>query len=424
MTWSEPRVSRSKAGLGNTNNPDNVVLIFGAGYDKAVEDINPCLYERSTLTAIEQKAIGTGTVTYTSTGGCTITSPSGSTTSFSRTKGRGIMVVDAFDGTVMWQAGAGVTTGTTNVTVNGVSRAVKKLNVPDMSCAIPSDTTVLDKNRDGFADRIYVGDTCGQVWRVDVGNASMDEWTVTKIAAFNSTSATDSANKRKFLFPPDLVFGTDASGNYTAVLLGSGDREHPFDTVVVNRFYMIKDRDGSSGTPTDGATNSSSVKISGFSPAPTGSVITDGDVFDATNTALVDGTDAQGLNGWKITLAAGEKVVSSATSVAGTVFFNTNQPSSTAGGGSCGSNLGIAREYLVGFADAAATVDLNATGGITISDRSTIHAGGGYLPSPVPVVIEIDGKKYQAVISGTSVQTPPGLTLEKRTRQYWYKEID
>ena len=66
----------------------------------------------------------------------------------------------------------------------------------------------------------------------------------------------------------------------------------------------------------------------------------------------------------------------------------------------------------------------DGSGGVTVADRSVIHAGGGYLPSPVPVVVEIDGKKYQAVISGTSVQTPPGLTLEKRTRSYWYKEVD
>jgi type IV pilus assembly protein PilY1 len=281
---------------------------------------------------------------------------------------------------------------------------------------------VLDKNRDGFADRVYVGDTCGQVWRADIGSSSMDEWTVTKIAALSSTTATDIANKRKLLFAPDLVFGTDATGNYTAVLLGSGDREHPFDSVVVNRFYMLKDRDSSDTLV--GAPNSSSVKISGFGTTPTGSPYADSDLFDATNTALVSGTDPLGLNGWKITLGAGEKVVSTSTSVGGSTFFNTNQPTGLAQTGTCGSDLGIAREYIVGFADAAATVDLNASGTVTIADRSTIHPGGGYLPSPVPVVVEIDGKKYQAVISGTAVQTPPGVTLEKRTRTFWYKELD
>jgi type IV pilus assembly protein PilY1 len=421
MSWSEPRIARVRADLSNLNNPENVVLIFGAGYDDTVEDINPCLLDSSSTSAVVQKAVGSGTVTYTASGSCTVTSASGSATTFSRTKGRAILVVDAFDGTVVFQASAGVTTGTTS---DASSRTLKKLNVPGMTCALPSDTTVLDKNRDGFADRVYVGDTCGQVWRLDISDASMDEWTATTIARLSSSTDTDVANKRKFLFPPDLVFGTDGTGNYTAVLLGSGDREHPFDTTVVNRFYMLKDRDSSAAGNLSGATNSTSVKMSGFSTSPTGSPLTDADVFDASNAALVSGTDPLGLNGWKIILGGGEKVISSATSVAGTVFFNTNQPSSTAGGGACGSNLGIAREYLVGFADAAATTDLNGVGGVTISDRSTIHEGGGYLPSPVPVVVEIDGKRYQAVISGTSVQTPPGLTLEKRTRQYWYRQID
>ena len=422
QSWSEPKIAKLKANIGNTNNPENVVLIFGAGYDDTVEDINSCLLSSSTLSAVVQKAIGAGSVTYTAAGSCTISGATGSTTSFTRSKGRAIFIVDAFDGTVIWQASAGVTTATTTA---ASGRTVKKLNVPDMSCAIPSDVTVLDKNRDGFADRVYVGDTCGQMWRLDISDTSMDEWVATKIAAISSSTDTDIANKRKFLFPPDLVFGTDGTGNYTAVLLGTGDREHPFSTVVSNRFYMFKDRDGSGQS---GATNSTSTKISGFaSPGPTGSPLSDTDVFDATSTVLVDGSNALGLKGWKIVLGAGEKVVSNATTVSGTTFFNTNQPSSTAGGTSgtsCTSNLGVAREYLVGFADASATTDVNGVGGVTIADRSTIHEGGGYLPSPVPVVVEIDGKKYQAVISGTAVQTPPGLTLEKRTRSYWYKEVD
>jgi type IV pilus assembly protein PilY1 len=324
--------------------------------------------------------------------------------------------VDAFNGNVVWQASSAVAS-----TSPGASPA--KLNVPGMSCAIASDVAVVDINRDAAraADRVYVGDTCGQVWRLDISSSNMDNWAATRIANISTGVATDVANKRKFLFPPDLVFAVDGTGNYTAVLLGSGDREHPFDTNVVNRFYMLKDRD--SADLLVGATNSTSVRIAGYGTAPTGSPYADADLFDATS-VVVDATAPSAANGWKITLSAGEKVVSSAVTISGTTFFNTNQPSSTAGGGACGSNLGIAREYLVGFADAGATIDVNASGGITIADRSTIHAGGGYLPSPVPVVVEIDGKKYQAVISGTSVQSPPGLTLEKRTRSHWYKQVD
>ncbi len=410
QTWSEPKISRATASLGNASNPDNVIVIFGAGYDDKVEDINPCLIAEWYTNQIVPKAIGNGVVTYTASGSCTITGgPGGNGTAVNRTLGRGLMVVDAISGDVIWRAGA------------SPAGAAHNLTVPGMTCAIASDVTVLDKDRNGFADRLYVGDTCGNVWRADISDPSIDRWSVTKIASLSGTSATNITDKRKFLFPPDLVFATDSGGNYTAVLLGSGDREHPFDSTVQNAFYMIKDRDSSDALV--GAANNTTVSIAAAADGSLAAPFTAGDLFDATN-SNVDTSTASSNNGWFVSLAAGEKVVGSAVTIAGTTFFNTNQPSGTAGGGACGSNLGIAREYLVGFADASATVDLNGLGTLSIANRSTIHAGGGYLPSPVPVVVEIDGKKYQAVISGTSVQTPPGLTLEKRTRSFWYKQID
>jgi type IV pilus assembly protein PilY1 len=125
-----------------------------------------------------------------------------------------------------------------------------------------------------------------------------------------------------------------------------------------------------------------------------------------------------------MTLAKGEKVVGGAVTLAGTTFFNTNQPSESAGGGACGSNLGIARQYQVSFEDATAVNDLNPGGGLTTADRSMVHAGGGYLPSPVPVVVQIDGQTVQAVISGVAVQQAPGATLQSRLRKYWYKEVE
>ena len=414
QTWSEPKISRVNADIGNASNPDNVVLIFAAGYDEAVEDINPCLLSAWSTTQVEQRAIGTGTgtVTYTSSGSCTVTGASGSASSISRTKGRGILVVDAFNGNVVWQAGV------------APAGAANNLEVGAMSCAIASDITVLDKNRDGFADRLYAGDLCGNIWRADVTSPTIANWAVTRVASLSGSGSTTISNKVKFLFPPDLVFGTDSGGNYTAVLLGSGDREHPFDTTVQNAFFMIKDRDDPNpSNPAAGIPNSSTTSIATPTSTSTDAPMTVSSLFDATN-VIVDGTDPTAANGWLVFLRAGEKVVGSAVTIAGTTFFNTNQPSSTAGGGACGSNLGIAREYLVGFADAAATVDLQGTGSLSIASRFTVHAGGGYLPSPVPVVVEIDGKKYQAVISGTSVRQPPGTTLDTRLRTYWYKDLD
>src|ERR1700752_4294150 len=105
-------------------------------------------------------------------------------------------------------------------------------------------------------DRIYAPDTGGNVWRIDVGDASPSNWVVTQLAGVSPTSGSSTttgspavANLRKFMFQPDVVYANDLNGQYDAVLLGSGDREHPFDQVAANRFYMFKDRNVGTLTP-------------------------------------------------------------------------------------------------------------------------------------------------------------------------------
>jgi type IV pilus assembly protein PilY1 len=121
-------------------------------------------------------------------------------------------------------------------------------------------------------------------------------------------------------------------------------------------------------------------------------------------------------------MGVGEKVVGNAVSIGGTTFFNTNQPSSVASA-TCGSNLGVALQYAVSYQDASATID-SGTAGLSTADRSIRHAGGGYLPSPVPVVVNLGGRLYQVVISGTEVRMPPQAKLESRYRFYWYIRRD
>jgi len=255
--------------------------------------------------------------------------------------------------------------------------------------------TTIDFDRNGTVDFIYAGDTCANLWRIDVADTTIGNWQVNKLA---SLAGSDVPNSRKFLFPPDAVASSDNIGSFIAVLVGSGDRQHAFDTSIQDRFYMIKDRTSSTN--------------------PTPATTTDSQLFDATS--------SNGANdfGWKMDFGLGEKDVGGTVTLGGTTFFNTNQPSSTAGGGACGSNLGIARQYSIDFETAGATADLNSSGYVTTSDRSVIVKGGGFLPSPVPATVEIGGVKYQVVISGTQVQQPPGATLDTRLRTYWYREYE
>ncbi len=367
QTWSEPKTRKIRA----FSNP---VLIFGAGYDTAVEDLDPV--------------------------------PTGAT----NTMGRGIFVVDAFTGNVLWQAGPVMPS------TQSPGQAFKL--VPGMTYAIPSDVAVLDRNGDGFADRLYVGDTGGNVWRVDLNDPSPANWTVSKFASTGFAQYGTVDSRRKFLYAPDVVFGSDANGPFDAVLIGAGDREHPFNgygdsahplaNAVANRFYMFKDR--STGFTFNGST------------------ITEAELFDTTGNLVQQGAASEiaaasgqltAAKGWFITLGTGEKVVSSSVTLGGATFFNTNQPVPPAPG-VCSSNLGISREYTVNFRTAGAIIAYNAAAGLTAENRYTTRAGGGYAPSPVPAIVQIGGRIYQVVISGTSVLQPPTAPLQARIRTFWH----
>jgi Tfp pilus tip-associated adhesin PilY1 len=409
-TWSVPQVQTIPWSNANSAHP---VLIFGAGYDADVEDV-----DTATITAINAT---TGAVT---AGGV-----------HNRSMGRGIFVVDAFTGAILWQAGP-ANGGGGPVSVPAPSYHYE--TVSGMIYAIPSDMAVVTARGSALKNRAYVGDTGGNIWRVDMDDPLVSAWTVNKLASVRDTSGL-SANPvsrsglRKFLFPPDVVFNTDAVTPYDAVIIGSGDREHPFETVVTNRMYMFKDY--------------------GVGTTPDNSNILESDLFDATSDCAQDvaactgSTDAEKLAaqndaladlsskpGWYITLLPGEKAVGSAVTLNSVVFFNTNQPSSVAdvASTSCLSDLGVARQYQVNYTNAFAVslAPLNPSqnqdnpADLTAADRGTIYPGGGYLPSPVPVTVEIGGKIYQVVLSGVSVVIPPATPLGARLRKFWYKEFE
>lgn len=364
-TWSIPAVAL--VNLGGTTTP---VLVFGGGYD-AVEDVDP------------------DSITGTTTAPTVTSNATSPATTITRNMGRGIFVVKASDGSLVWSAGG------------ASAAAVPQLTVTGMDFALPSDVTVLDTNLDGVDDRFYVGDTGGKVWRADIGSGAAASWAVTQLAAIAIDSS--STARRKFLYPPVVVAGQEAGVKYHAVLIGSGDREHPFNTTVANRFYMFKD---------------SYTGLTSGQVAP----ITEADLFNATN-ALPTGANS----GWRIDLATGEKVVSGATVLAGSTFFNTNIPPAAPAPGVCSSNLGTAHLYAVGYADAAGTLynpSVVPDDAANLPNKFTVQPGGSFQPPPVPVVVELDGKKYQGVISGTNVTTVPGPSFGARLRTYWYEDIE
>lgn len=360
QSWAEMRVAKMRFQTGP-------VLVFGLGYD---------------ATANDPTVPGTATM------------------------GRGVMIVDAATGTPLWQAGPSPTGATTNLTV------------PGMTYDIPSSVALYDSNGDGYIDRLYVPDTGGNVWRINVNDAAPANWTVTKLASLGGTGT----NARKFFFPPDIV-PADPQHSFDSLMLGSGDREHPFDTNVVNRFYMIKDDHGllaARTTPITEGTAGSTTGVAGTLYDASADLVqsTNSAQAAAANTALAT------ASGWYFTLAAGEKVVGGSTTLAGSVIFGTNQPQAAAAN-SCVGNLGVARLYSVSYLDASATISRdNGTTALGATDRFGTRPGGGFPPTPVPISVVLNGNTYQGAISGTQVITPPGPALGRRYRTFWQRLID
>jgi Tfp pilus tip-associated adhesin PilY1 len=406
QSWSEATVVDGLVGQAQP------VLVFGGGYDPAVEDIDP-----STIPA--------GASNYTATA---VTTAAGTT---NRTMGRAIYVVNALTGALVWSAGGTNSSGTYDLTVTG------------MDFAIPSSVTVVKNESGGDINRAYVGDTGGNMWRIDFKDPIANT-TVTKIASIADFATRE--GRRKFQHAPDVVGAT----GFDAVLIGSGDREHPLDTGVMDRFYMFKDK-GTDAGPATGTTYGPSGTVNHTNP-----VIVESALFDATLNCIQDAGAAgcsaanqattgdavnllTGSSGWYLSLVAvdtvtgaqtprGEKVVGNAITIGGTVFFGTNQPTSTASTepGVCASDLGIARLYAVSATDATATTDLNADGTLTGSERSQQLAGGGLPPPATHVVVKPEGgdDPKELVCVGIFCTTPTVPTLNSRLRKYWYKAVD
>ncbi len=269
-----------------------------------------------------------------------------------------------------------------------------------MAFGIPSDVKVVDLNGDGIGDAAYVGATGGNVWRLDFTDPAPRNWKLRRLASLASTSSSDIANKRKFQFAPEVVLAEDNLGLFFAVLIGSGDREHPFDGIVVNRFYMLKDR-GEADTLGSLTGNRSytqtTVTTTSTGGGAAGKIIQEADLFDATNT--VGASDS----GWMRTLRPGEKIVSSALVVEGTAVFSSNQPTVLAGAAvdACASNLGVARVYTINVADGGGT--------------SVIRAGGGYVPSPVFAAIQLGGTSGVSTIPTESQGVCTGAACGDQT---------
>ncbi|WP_286266234.1 pilus assembly protein [Thalassotalea atypica] len=281
QSWSTPRVSFSH--INKSGDVGKPVLIFGAGYS----------------TAKDTAGVGTDDLT-----------------------GRGMYMVDAEEGTLLWSM-----TPSTTPAFPGVD-------------SVPSAIAVMDSDSDSFTDRLYVGDTGGMVWRIDMPNATTSDWNAVKLASLGSDDV--ELNDRRFFAEPTIARAlitetfthkeTDEDGNetitthqtqvpYDAVLIGSGDRTSPLDSNTLDKLFMIKDEN---------------IITQKFETAPTTIVLDD--LYNYTNNPF-EGLDPDSAayktlaldvsthKGWFVDLeTSGEKSVAKPEAIAGVAYFNAFYP--------------------------------------------------------------------------------------------------
>lgn len=371
QTWSQPKVAIVKGYA-------NPVLIFGAGYDATAEDAEPPTAD---------------------------------------TMGRGIFILDAVSGNLVWSAcGTGCT-----------------LVVPGMAYSIPSDITLVDRNNDGKIDRLYVGDMGGNMWRVDLeptGGNTPGLWQAEKLAALGCATGACAAGvtPRKIFYPPEVI----TTSGYDAVFTATGDREHPLYTnpastasapkpfsvsppygvsacAVTNRAYLLKDL----ATGMDGSGLTTITEQTGATAH----------LFDATATPW-NGT----LSGYYVTFNVCEKSVNAPLVTAGHIYFGTNQAKALQTE-TCEESLGEAvgyklapfsGKYVAGEFEGGGLPPSPVSGVVNIKDPAT-----GKI-TQVPFCIGCGGEDENGGNTGCGSESalagckPPINVSTTRSRTYWY----
>ncbi len=187
-----------------------------------------------------------------------------------------------------------------------------------MDASLASAPRILDMDGDGYADRLYIVDIAGGLWRMDLINGAAAAGLVRArlMARLGDQS-------QRFYASPDISVVRESSGLELAISIGSGWLARPRDVQVTNRIFSIRDREQS------------------------GTVLHDQDLHDAT-----DGVTAMpaGAPGWLVRLDAhgpGEKVIGSSLTFDHRLHFQTYQPAAATLATACGPPRAMRRQRAI-----------------------------------------------------------------------------
>jgi type IV pilus assembly protein PilY1 len=313
------------------------------------------------------------------------------------TIGNAIYMVDLATGERLWSAGSADAAGPHD------------LVLPGMRFSIPAPVRPLDLNADGLAERFYVGDMGGQLWRFDIVNGenagTLVEGGILASLGGAAGSGPPTADLRRFYEAPDVVQVLLDRKLLIAINIGSGYRGHPLDTNIEEAFFSIRDFDVFGVIDSDDY------------PASPVSV---GQLVDVTNDAEADVPFASA--GWqlRLVLGAGEKMLGESLTFNNTTVFVSFTPGEPAS--ECSAGAGINTRYAVSILDGRPRNNRDRPVGepLTVADRSRTLLSG----IPVTDVNFYRTESGPVICAGTECESAAniaGFGASPVKRTYWFQ---
>ncbi len=391
-TWSDPIIAKMKIGSAK-----KMAMFIGGGYDNN-QDLEPLAIASADL------------------------------------KGRAVYAVEIAD----------ISSAAPSFTNSGNKLwGYTNANNSSMTHSIPSTVSIIDVNDDTYIDRVYVGDTNGRMWRLDV-KGDTPTWTGKLLFSSNSTTS----EKRKIFYEPAITLEVDKNNNpFEMLFFGTGDREHPIRTNTnntenpgqVDRMYAVKDK-GKAYTITE--TYLTDVTDDTLQASQTPSQINC--LLSKLGWQMTGITGCDEQDGWyiKLDLNTEEKVLASTTVFNKGAYFTTYSPNAETSTDVCTTgNRGTARVYAVHWRTGEAILNFDTTNDATTttnarakdsqnkillrSDR--VQTLGSGIPSQLIVVIMPGsggggGGVFGLVGVGGAIVTP-GVKSEELVQRIYWREL-
>ena len=273
-----------------------------------------------------------------------------------------------------------------------------------MVCPISAEVSVFTENQHLAA--IYVGDECGQIWKMSTDDLGKT-WDARRLINLNSGKIGVSTDHRKIQRRIDIALSSCQGRRAVALYFGTGDNQRPgdkdnlMDPTITDGFELVGVLYDSPTLPKD---------------------LTQADLENVSKIPSVDPASLLKTNkhGWAVRLDKNERMLRDPLVFDRVAYYKTFEPTIEAA--ECGGGSGVDRIYAIDSCTASAIKDADGNGTRSVGEREVwlgeTEIGGGlffYTPKDGPVLVSHAdlGKRQRA-----------GLNVRKRTRPglYFWRE--